>query len=176
MARSVSATPVATRPTEPLRAEHRELLPHIERLRRVADRIGDAAAPALRAELDEAYTFLTGHLVPHATAEDEVLYPAVARILGSPKATATMSRDHTAVAALIDELGVLRHAAADEHARDLRRILYGLHAMVSTHFAKEEEIYLPLLDEHLTPEEASRLFASMEQAAGRIKARMLTVR
>lgn len=171
MAASLTGTHPLTRPTEPLRAEHRELLPHIDRLREVADRVGTVPDLTLRADVDDAWGFLTGHLVPHAMAEDEVLYPAVARILGSPKATATMARDHVAVVELIDELGVLRHAATEEHGRDLRRILYGLHALVGTHFAKEEEVYLPLLDEHLTPDDAAALFASMERAATRIKAR-----
>ena len=164
--------PVAvTRPTDPIREEHRELLPHIEHLRDVADLVGTAPSATVRTGIDEAYAFLTDHLVPHAMAEDEVLYPAVARAMGSPRATATMARDHVAVVRLIDELGVLRHASPDEHERDLRRILYGLHALVSTHFAKEEEIYLPLLDEKLTLEEGAQVIASMELAASRVRSR-----
>ncbi len=31
--------------------------------------------------------------------------------------------------------------------RDLRRTLYGLHAILRLHFAQEEEQYLPLLEE-----------------------------
>lgn len=167
---SVHPVPVL-RPTDALRDEHRRLLPSVERLREVADRVGLADPLWLRDNVDEVYAFLVRQLVPHAMAEDEVLYPAVARILGAPDTTATMSRDHLAVVRLVDELGVVRHAA-DERAADLRRILYGLHAIVSTHFAKEEEIYLPLLDERLAIDESARLIASMERAAERIKASM----
>ncbi|MBI2324356.1 MAG: hemerythrin domain-containing protein [Chloroflexi bacterium] len=167
MTRTVAGHP-SVRPTEPLRAEHRELLPHIEALRTAADHVGTVPAVTLRTEVDVAYAFLTEHLIPHAMAEDEVLYPEVGRALGALGATATMSRDHVAVVELIDELGVLRHAP-DEHASELRRVLYGLHALVMTHFGKEEAIYLPLLDEHLSSDEASRMFASMEQAASRAR-------
>jgi len=30
-------------------------------------------------------------------------------------------------------------------------VLYGLYAIVKLHFAKEEEVYLPILDQRLTP-------------------------
>lgn len=47
----------------------------------------------------------------------------------------------------------------------LRRVLYGLYALVKVHFAKEEEVYLPILDARLTPETAHEMFAAMESAA-----------
>ena len=56
-------------------------------------------------------------------------------------------------------------------ASSLRRVLYGLYALVKVHFAKEEELYLPLLDERLSPEEARAMFEAMERAAGEAKAR-----
>lgn len=93
--------------------------------------------------------------------------------MGSPAATATMSRDHTAVVQLVDELAAARTALAAETPptllNDLRRILYGLYAVVRVHFAKEEEIYLPLLERHLTLDQATELFASMERSAARAK-------
>jgi iron-sulfur cluster repair protein YtfE (RIC family) len=161
--------------TKPLRDEHRELLPHIERLRATADDVGRVPGDVLRAKVDDAYDFLAHQLLPHAEAEDEVLYPEVARLMGAAKATATMSRDHVAVSQLISELGSLRLARGDEpdgrRHGELRRVLYGLYALVKTHFAKEEEIYLPILDERLTLGEASELFARMERAAARAKSK-----
>lgn len=156
----------------PLREEHRTLLPHIERLRALADEVGQIDAPALRAKLDESYAFLTHDLVPHAKAEDAVVYPEVARLLGGPRATATMSRDHVAVVALTRELATLRAFQGEPDAqrqKDLRRVLYGLHALVRTHFAKEEEIYVPLLDDRLTMGEGADLIGRMEQAAAKVK-------
>jgi iron-sulfur cluster repair protein YtfE (RIC family) len=152
---------------EPLRDEHRTLLPHIERLRELADRIGDLAPEEVATGVADAHDFLTGHLMPHAEAEEEVLYPAVGRVLGTAAATATMSRDHAEVARLTDELGRLRDRPGypEDEQRTLRRVLYGLYALVGVHFAKEEEVYLPLLEESLGPEEAERILAEMARAA-----------
>lgn len=158
--------------TQPLREEHRELFPHVEQLRTLADTIGSAPVEAVRQGVEEASTFLTHHLIPHAQAEERVLYPTVGRLMGAPEATATMSRDHQEIGRLIQELETLRpqlvKADVDE-AQALRRILYGLYAVVALHFAKEEEIYLPLLDARLTPQEAQQMFQNMEEAAQEAK-------
>lgn len=161
--------------TQPLRDEHKELLPHIETLRAVADAVGSAPVDAVRRGVDEVYAFLTQHLIPHAQAEDQALYPVVNEVLGAPGATATMSRDHVEVGRLTEELAALRSrlvgpVLAEPEARAVRRVLYGLHALVKVHFAKEEEVYLPLLDARLGPAQAQRMFEAMEAAAQHAKA------
>ena len=154
----------------PLRAEHRELLPHVEELRAAAEAVGKAPPERVAALADGCLVFLTQHLIPHARAEEAALYPAVQKVLGSPRATATMSRDHEEVGRLTAELHDLRArwAAAEVDSRmaaDLRRILYGLYTLVKVHFAKEEEVYLPLIEESLTPEEAEAMFSAMQETA-----------
>ncbi len=156
--------------TQPLREEHKELISHIEALRAVADSIGEVPRGTLRRSVDDAYTFLANHLIPHAQAEERVLYPAVGALLGAPEATATMSQDHIAIGRLIDELKALRtrlsaDPVSDADLKDLRRVLYGLYTLISVHFSKEEDVYLPLLDAKLSPEEARRLFTAMGQTA-----------
>lgn len=158
------------RATEPLREEHKELLPQLETLREAADAVSQTDAAALREKVDSAYGFLSGHLIPHATAEEQALYPVVGRVMGAEMATHTMSRDHVEVGSLTEELGRLRQAirsdALEEAARnDLRRVLYGLYTLVKVHFAKEEEVYLPLLDAKLDEASARAMFDAMEQAA-----------
>ena len=81
--------------TQPLREEHKELLPEIEALRQVADQIGTAPLLTLREQIDAAYDFLAHHLIPHAEAEEKALYPAVVKVMGAPEATATMSRGNS---------------------------------------------------------------------------------
>lgn len=157
---------------QPLRDEHQHLLPHIDQLRQAADAVGYAPIETVRQGVDEGYAFLMHHLLPHAQAEDRALYPVVARLMGAPAATATMRHEHGAIAQLCHDLGNLRPrlahttAVTDDLARELRRVLYGLHALISEHFAEEEEVYLPLLEERLAPEEARALFQEMESAAG----------
>lgn len=158
-------------PTQPLRDEHRELLPEVEVLRDAADRV---ELPEAHDLVGRAVEFLTGHLIPHAKAEDAALYPVVDRLLGASRATATMSRDHVEVGRLTAELQGCHlqwHGTAADRAL-ARRLLYGLYALVALHFAKEEEIYLPLLDAALSPGEAEAMFAAMEKAAGEAKAQV----
>lgn len=156
---------------QPLRDEHAELLPHIDGVCAAADAVGSESLERLRTLVDRTFEFLVHHLIPHATAEDRVLYPAVQRAMGAPEATATMSRDHVEIDRLTHELGDLRAqlrettALSEELARSLRRVLYGLFVLVKVHFAKEEEVYLPLLEARLNPEEAADLFEAMEAAA-----------
>lgn len=136
----------------------------------MADSVGITPVSLLRQEIDETYTFLSRQLIPHAQAEEHALYPLVGKLMGAPEATATMSRDHVEIGRLTEELGVLLPSLEGEHLRAsqeqaLRRVLYGLSALVTVHFAREEEVYLPLLDTHLSSQEARHLFEMMEQAA-----------
>jgi iron-sulfur cluster repair protein YtfE (RIC family) len=156
--------------TEPLRDEHRELLPHIESLRAAAEAT-EGDADTLLPPLDEALAFLYRHLIPHAQAEDAVLYPKVEQAMHAPGATATMRRDHVEVVAMTQELQQLREGLGGQptvaQRRSLQRVLYGLYAVIRLHFAKEEEVYVPVLDETLTPDEADAMFTAMHKAAHR---------
>ena len=154
--------------TQPLRNEHRELLPRVESLR-VAAEAAESDGDGLRALLDEALAFLEGQLIPHAQAEDAELYPKVEQVMQAPGATRTMQRDHVEVLVLTQELTRLRDSLTDaptgDQRRALQRTLYGLYAVVRLHFAKEEEVYLPVLDAGLSPEEATEMFRAMHEAA-----------
>ena len=58
--------------TQPLRDEHLELLPHIERLRTVADMIGTAPGESVRQGVKELYTFLTHQLMPRPKSASSI--------------------------------------------------------------------------------------------------------
>jgi len=156
---------------QPLRDEHAELAPHIDALRTAADAVSNVAPAELMVLVDGSYELLAHHLIPHAAAEEAALYPAVQRVVGAVEATATMARDHVEVHALTDELAgyrkqlALTSALDDQLANGLRRVLYGLYHLVKVHFAKEEEVYLPILEERLSPDEATAMFNAMTRAA-----------
>jgi iron-sulfur cluster repair protein YtfE (RIC family) len=155
--------------TQPLRDEHRALLPHIEKMRAIADSIDELPVKALRHAVDEAYEFLTHELIPHAHAEDRVLYRAVSKVLGAPQATATMWRDHLEIERFTQEIAALRQQITGKTIESsvvtsLRRVLYSLYAVTKLHLAKEEEIYLPLLEVGLTANEMQHLFEALEEA------------
>jgi iron-sulfur cluster repair protein YtfE (RIC family) len=113
---------------------------------------------------------LIHHLIPHAQAEEQVLYPAVGRLLRAVEATETMSRDHLEVIRLTEELEALRlrlfyTPLSESDKQALRRILYGLYAIIKLHLAKEEEIYLPILEARLPAGEVDHLVKAMERTA-----------
>jgi iron-sulfur cluster repair protein YtfE (RIC family) len=155
--------------TQPLRDEHKELIPHIEQILEVANSIPDAPVEQIRTGVKDVYDFLAYHLIPHAQAEEAALYPVVQKALGSPDATRTMSRDHVEVGRYVDELAGLQTDLSPRNLKALQRVLYGLYALVKVHFAKEEEVYLPILEERLSPDEAQEMFEAMERAASQAK-------
>lgn len=159
---------------QPLREEHQELFPHIKHMQTVADAIGIAPLVSLQQEIDEITAFLVHQLLPHAQAEERVLYPIVDEVVGAPGVTATMSQDHLAIGQLTEELKSQRQKVQGaslqiSQQQALRRVLYGLLTLVTVHMAKEEEVYLPLLEAHLTEDTARRLFEDMEQVAREAK-------
>ncbi len=160
--------------TQPLHDEHKELFPHVERIRELAEKVCNGSITQIRNGVEESYDFLAHHLIAHAQAEDEALYPVVQKVLGSPLATKTMSRDHVEIGRYIEELAELKTglnvtALSASQAQSLQRVLFGLYAMLKLHFAKEEEVYLPILDQRLTVESAREMFENMEAAAQRAK-------
>jgi hemerythrin-like domain-containing protein len=163
--------------TQPLRDEHKALYPQLETLRLAGDVVNESLTTLAHDKIEQAYNFLSRQLIPHAQAEEKALYPMVEKAMGAPQATATMTRDHVEVERLTQELGTLRVHKSQlsitfEQVSALRRVLYGLYTLVKLHFAKEEEIYLPLLDSKLTAEEAQVMFAAMETTAREAKARL----
>lgn len=160
--------------TQPLRDEHRELFPEVDGILAAAESLASASTDVIVRRVDAAYDFLAHHLLPHAQAEDAALYPTVQKVVGAPEITLTMSRDHVEVGRYIEELALLKRgltgaALTPSQIGDLRRVLYGLYAIVKLHFAKEEEVYLPILDERLTPESAAEMFEKLDAAAHEAK-------
>jgi heavy metal translocating P-type ATPase len=136
-----------------LRAEHRDLAPALNRIRPLADGLGTMAPEDALAELQRTRTFLLETLLPHEEAEDREVFPFLARSVGSDDATAALHRTHTEIFHLIrftDRLvaEIPPEGPGPEDLTDLRRVLYGLDAILRLHMAQEEELYLALGDEH----------------------------
>jgi heavy metal translocating P-type ATPase len=134
-----------------VRDGHRDLLPVVDRVRQVADRLGAVSPAETRRELADLRRLLDERLLPHEAADDAALYPLVARVIGGADPVGPMNREHVEIrrlagllGRLVDELPQTGPDAAD--LRDLRRVLYGLHAVLRLHFAQEEESYLSLFE------------------------------
>jgi iron-sulfur cluster repair protein YtfE (RIC family) len=144
-------------PTEAFRDEHRHLMAHVGQIRLAAGEVSDLAVEEREAVVGRVLDFLRNMLLPHAEREEQVLYTAVGELLGNAEATATMSRDHVAIGRMVQALA---ETDLDDIGR-LQELLYGLHALITVHFEKEEEIYLPLLNAR--PDVAERV---MNQIGG----------
>jgi iron-sulfur cluster repair protein YtfE (RIC family) len=125
-----------------LRAEHDAVLPLIEQIRSSADRLSsrDVDLAPVQALLDR----LEGELLPHERADEELLVPLVDRALGGTDATAAMSRTHAEIEHQVSKLrrllvGLDAETTQPEDVVELRRLLYGLYAVLRLHNAQEEE-------------------------------------
>jgi heavy metal translocating P-type ATPase len=135
-----------------LALEHRELEPVLDRLRATADRLDTLEADAARTALAEIDRLLRDHVVPHERTDESELYPTLARVLGGHDPMGTMSRTHREIhhlcrlySRLVADLGP--EGPSPEERRDLRRVLYGLDAILRLHYAQEEELYATITDE-----------------------------
>jgi len=141
-------------------AQHRVLRPDIDAVRDAADAIGAVPDTEAVAAAVKVHRVLAEELWPHEQAEDAELYPMLARVLGGTDRTATMSRAHIEIAHLIRRLGrVLGDMGNPPDVEDmveLRRLLYGLHAVLQLHFAQEDESYLSLADDDIDSATAVR--------------------
>ncbi len=131
--------------------EHQVLATTLPLLRDTADLLADhGATPAGLEALHRVQVLLTDRLLPHEHAEETELYPALASPLGGSEATATMSRTHAEIERLAHRLSThldLADAAGAlgaDQVDDVLATLYGLHTVLTLHFAQEEENYFTL--------------------------------
>jgi len=139
---TIAMTPADVATALRLRAEHDAVLPLIEQIRSSADRLSthNRDLAPVRALLKR----LECELLPHERADEELLVPLVSRALGGTDATAAMSRTHAEIEHQVGKLRRLFLALDNEQTQpedvvELRRLLYGLYAVLRLHNAQEEE-------------------------------------
>ncbi|MDZ7733132.1 MAG: hemerythrin domain-containing protein, partial [Acidimicrobiia bacterium] len=145
--------------SQPLRDEHRALLPEITALRAAADAVGTVVAGDC---LESACRLLARHLLPHMAAEEAARDPRIDEPATRTKdANSTTGRaDHDEIRRRVAGLEALRGRKDADAESELRAELYGLDAIVRLHLAKEEELYYPILDAHLGDSEAVDVVAA----------------
>lgn len=116
--------------------------------------------------------FLQDDLMPHAAGEEQHLYPVVEPLIKQyGQATATMSVDHEAIGSYVRQIGEtaasLKQADSAQwpslQAR-LQRLGVQLEAVFQVHQEKEERVYLPLFEQHLSVQEQQRVLDGMHEA------------
>jgi heavy metal translocating P-type ATPase len=138
-----------SRVAERFRVEHRAIRADIEQIRLAADSLGTVDPAEALVRVHRVHRLLVEDVEPHEEAEENVLYPALARLLGGIDPTGPMSRAHVEIAHQIRRLGQLLDDVGPEgpdaeDVAELRTLLYGLYAVLRLHTAQEEESYLSL--------------------------------
>jgi hypothetical protein len=118
-------------------------------LRNVADALDNQSPGDGLRSLREVEQFLAEEILPHEANDETEIYPRMSELLPGDDPMATMSRAHREIFHLVD---LFQRQVADLPAggpepadiTDLRRTLYGLHAILRLHFDQEEELYASL--------------------------------
>jgi len=132
-------------------SEHLAIRADLDRLLAAANAMGTMQPAEVMTHAREVHQFLIEEVAPHEQAEQELLYPVLEHVLGGREPTAPMSRAHIEILHQIRRLGALVDEIGDEEPDvedidEIRRLLYGLHAILRLHTLQEEESYLSFAD------------------------------
>ncbi len=154
-------------------AHHDRLWHYVDGLDALADRLSSDSLDTTRLieelpELRELHEGLTSMLIPHMEAVEAAVYPTLERLLADRGTTAPMVREHVEIRRLIGAIGEFAdhpQGHADRGAvLALRRILLRLYALLKAHLS-EEELYIPILEDRLTPPEEAALARALDHVA-----------
>ncbi|MEI6620810.1 MAG: heavy metal translocating P-type ATPase, partial [Actinomycetes bacterium] len=141
-------SPHQTEVVSRLFAEHNSLKDLVERVRGIADALPDHDADM--APVRELLQGLEQEQIPHERAEEDELYPLISRSLGGRDPMAMMSRSHTEIEHQVKRLhrivdGIGDDQPCPEDIIELRRVLYGLYAVLRLHNSQEEDVAFSML-------------------------------
>ena len=134
-------------PAQTLREVSSRLYHQVEPVRALADAVGTAPASDIRAGLDRLDSLVSTQLLTHISSLREAI--------GDPEGS-SLAMDLSQLGSLADEVSWLRKrlgkgAMSVGTANAVRRVLYGLYALLKLHFEKEDAIYLPLVKDAIAP-------------------------
>lgn len=149
--------------------EHDQLDEGLAAMIQVLDRLQRGVEPEAVAGLRKTRQFLRQVFVPHAEWEELTFYPALGPLVrerGDPNAA--MYIDHREILRRIEDFLALaaeiERGDHDPGLIDRARILaYQIQALVETHERKEEEIYVALLQRHLSEREIVQVMTVGDQ-------------
>jgi iron-sulfur cluster repair protein YtfE (RIC family) len=135
-----------------LAAHHQRLLSTVEDLgKRVEEDVLNTP---------ELLTFLWERLIPHAQGEEATLYKRAEILPGGSALVQPMLNEHKTIVQHIREVGEFFATRRDA---ELHNSLHSLLTLFRVHFHKEEDVLIPLLRRHLTPEEFGTLIEETHQ-------------
>ena len=136
-----------------LMAEHDSMRRHLPHAVQIADAVGYVSVEELNQWLEHAIHTIAHQFLPHARHEETSLYARFPEAPGGPSLAAVFRHHHVEFAQLVDELKAARANVREpldaNLARELRRILYGMYAIMKLHFRAESEIYRQAADQKI---------------------------
>jgi iron-sulfur cluster repair protein YtfE (RIC family) len=138
--------PETTAPGQGLAVIHRALRPRVGDLAALAARVESLSPADARTQLERARDMLEKELLPHECEEQRGAYPVLCEMLKDQDPTGPLIQTHHEIHRLSRLYGRLAAQLPAEgprpgDLRDLRRVLYGLHAILQLHFAQEDDLY-----------------------------------
>lgn len=129
-----------------LAVAHRALRPQVSELAALAARLETLPPAEAHSQLQRMRAMLEEELLPHEREEQRKAYPLIESLLKDEDPTGALIQTHHEIQRLTRLYGRLvarlpPEGPTPEDFRDLRRVLYGLHAILTLHFAQEEELY-----------------------------------
>ena len=154
----------------PLRQAREPLHAGLRQLQVAAESLDGAEQRVAAAALESALGYLERQLIPILQAEDFTMFPALDGVLGATGACQVMVAQHRAIEAMAHDLRqVVEAARTDEdaaaYARYLLPLLHGLYALIRAHLESEDDVYLALLDEHLSESQVNVITENLERIA-----------
>jgi heavy metal translocating P-type ATPase len=145
-ATGIRSSPEMTGIARRLSVSHQALRPKVGELAALAAHLDELPAAEARSRLEQVQQMLEQELLPHEEDEQRTAYPLIEKLLGSENPTGPLIQTHYEIRRLSRLLGRLVNqlpssGPASEDLRDIRRVLFGLHAILSLHFAQEDELY-----------------------------------
>ncbi|HVS76313.1 MAG TPA: heavy metal translocating P-type ATPase, partial [Steroidobacteraceae bacterium] len=142
----IRSSPEMTGIAQRLAISHRALRPKVGELAALAVRLDELPAGEARSRLEGIQQMLENELLPHEEDEQRTAYPVIEKLLSEENPTGPLVQTHYEIRRLSRLYGRLvtqlpPSGPASEDLRDLRRVLYGLHAILTLHFAQEDELY-----------------------------------
>lgn len=148
-----------------LNEHHARLRSYVDRLYAPVDCLGGDCPNAreVSAELAELRGLLWAlkeQLIPHMEAVEAAVYPTLERIMSDRETRSPMRAEHEEIRQLVASVGEIVDSAGSRFDRGgvlaLRRLMLRLHVLLKTHL-EEEDLYLPILEDKLTPAGAEAL-------------------
>lgn len=153
--------PSGSRPSESFRAEHVEILHHLDATSQRAAALMTAKEADVNGQIQAIVGFFQNELMPHAQAEEAVLYGVADRLIPTKapyRYTDSLRYEHTEVHAAVEEMASFAKSAdrSPQAVTEFSRLAIATAGLVRGHFGAEENVILDALDRLMTPEEFQR--------------------